>query len=147
MVFGGPHPSIFPEEALRFGDAAVAGDGEIAWRQLLADYARNRLQKKGGRVPADAFVPARWDVLPLDRYLIASIQTVRCCPKQCSFCSVWVQDGRVARVRANDAILEEVRYLYRAGFRLVMFADDNFYPYTRADIAQARSADEKRRLE
>ena len=149
VVFGGPHPSIFPEEALRFGDAAVTGDGEIVWQQVLADYAGNRLQKiyKGGRVPAGAFVPARWEVLPLDRYLMASIQTVRGCPKQCSFCSVWVQDGRVPRVRANDAILQEVRDLYRAGFRLVMFADDNFYPYTRADIQHARSQEERRRLE
>jgi radical SAM superfamily enzyme YgiQ (UPF0313 family) len=52
---------------------------------------------------------------------------------------VWVQDGRVPRVRATDAILAEVHYLYRAGFRLVMFADDNFYPYTLDDIAQTRS--------
>jgi radical SAM superfamily enzyme YgiQ (UPF0313 family) len=42
-------------------------------------------------------------------------------------------------VRATDAILAEVQYLYRAGFRLVMFADDNFYPYTLEDIAQTRS--------
>jgi len=149
VVFGGPHPSIFLDEALRFGDTAVTGDGEISWGALLRDYASGRLQRvyKGGRVPPDAFVPARWEVLPLDRYLIASIQTVRGCPKQCSFCSVWVQDGRVPRMRANDAILQEVHHLYRAGFRLVMFADDNFYPYTRGDIVNARSADEKRRLE
>jgi radical SAM superfamily enzyme YgiQ (UPF0313 family) len=141
VVFGGPHASIFPEETLRNGDAVVTGDGEIAWKELLADYAAGRLQQTygGGRVPGDSFVPARWDVMPLDRYLIASIQTVRGCPKSCSFCSVWVQDGRIPRVRATDAILQEVQYLYRAGFRLVMFADDNFYPYTLEDIQQTRS--------
>jgi radical SAM superfamily enzyme YgiQ (UPF0313 family) len=141
VVFGGPHSSIFPEETLRYGDAVVTGDGEAAWRDVLADYAEGRLQPtySGGRVPGEAFVQARWDVMPLDRYLIASIQTVRGCPKSCSFCSVWVQDGRVPRVRATDAILAEVQYLYRAGFRLVMFADDNFYPYTLEDIAQQRS--------
>ena len=141
VVFGGPHASIYPEETLRYGDAVVTGDGEMAWRDLLDDYAKGGLQRtySGGRIPGEDFIPARWQVMPLDRYLIASIQTVRGCPKSCSFCSVWVQDGRVPRVRATDAILEEVQYLYRAGFRLVMFADDNFYPYTLEDISQTRS--------
>ena len=149
VVFGGPHASIFPEESLRHGDAVVTGDGEVAWPDLLRDYAEGRLQKqyKGARVPSDRFVPARWDVMPLDRYIVASVQTVRGCPKQCSFCSVWVQDGRVPRVRATDAILSELLYLYRAGFRLVMFADDNFYPYTRADIEASRTPDARARVE
>jgi radical SAM superfamily enzyme YgiQ (UPF0313 family) len=149
VVFGGPHASIFPEEALRHGDAVVTGDGEAAWQDLITDYASGRLQQtyKGGRVPGDRFVPARWDIMPLDRYLIASVQTVRGCPKQCSFCSVWVQDGRVPRVRATDAILQELNELYRAGFRLVMFADDNFYPYTKADIAESRTPEARQRTE
>jgi radical SAM superfamily enzyme YgiQ (UPF0313 family) len=149
VVFGGPHASIFPDEALKHGDAVCTGDGEVAWGALLDDYANGALQRvyKGGRVPGDRFVPARWDVMKLDRYLLASIQTVRGCPKQCSFCSVWVQDGRVPRLRSNDAIVTELLYLYREGFRLVMFADDNFYPYTRADIEQAKTPEARRQLE
>ncbi len=149
VVFGGPHSSIFPEETLRHGDAVVSGDGELIWSQLLDDYREGKLRQiyRGGRVDAEAFAPARWDLMHLNRYLLASIQTVRGCPKQCSFCSVWVQDGRVPRVRSTDAIMQEVHYLYRAGFRLVMFADDNFYPYSREDIAKARDAEHKRHLE
>ena len=139
VVFGGPHASIFPEEARGRGDAVVTGDAEIVWPQLLQDYSMGALQPvyRGGRIDPDAFTPARWDLLKVDRYLVASIQTVRGCPKQCSFCSVWVQDGQAPRLRTNDAIVEEAQYLYRAGFRLIMFADDNFYPYTREDIANA----------
>lgn len=149
VVFGGPHSSIFPQETLRYGDAAVTGDGELIWANVLDDYASGKLQQvyRGGQVAAEAFTPARWDLMNLDRYLVGSIQTVRGCPKQCSFCSVWVQDGRVPRLRANDAIVQEVHQLYRAGFRVVMFADDNFYPYSRADIANARNAEQKRSLE
>ena len=51
------------------------------------------------------------------------------------------------RLRANDAILTELKWLHRAGFRLVMFADDNFYPYTRDDITNARSDEDRSRLE
>ena len=50
VVFGGPHASIFPEEVLEYGDAAVTGDAEEVWAQLLDDYAAGRLQEvyKGG---------------------------------------------------------------------------------------------------
>ncbi|MFQ5742393.1 MAG: B12-binding domain-containing radical SAM protein [Acidobacteriota bacterium] len=149
VVFGGPHTSIFPEETLLHGHAAVTGDAEIVWAQVLKDYAAGNLQPKykGGRVDPEAFTPARWDLMKLDRYLMASVQTVRGCPKQCSFCSVWVQDGRIPRLRTNDAIIEEVQQLYRAGFRTILFADDNFYPYTLQDIANARSEEERESLE
>ena len=149
VVFGGPHASIFPEETLRYGNTVVTGDAEEIWSQVLNDYATGKLkqQYRGGRVAPDSFTPARWDLMALDRYLTASIQTVRGCPKQCSFCSVWVQDGQVPRLRANDGIIQEVQELHRAGFRVVMFADDNFYPYTRKDIANARTAEDRHTLE
>ncbi len=149
VVFGGPHASIFPEEVLEHGDAVVTGDAEIVWAKLLDDYAAGRLQElyKGGRVDPESFTPARWDLMDLEPYLMASVQTVRGCPKQCSFCSVWVQDGRVPRVRTNDAILHELKYLYAAGFRVVLFADDNFYPYTLEDIKNARNEEQAAELQ
>ena len=51
---------------------------------------------------------ARWDLLPRDKYMIASVQTVRGCPKHCSFCSVWRTDGQKPRVRESDAVIEEL---------------------------------------
>jgi len=149
VVFGGPHASIFPEEVLEHGDAVVTGDAEIVWAKLLDDFAAGRLQElyKGGRVDPSSFTPARWDLMNLEPYLMASVQTVRGCPKQCSFCSVWVQDGRVPRVRTNDAILHELKYLYAAGFRVVLFADDNFYPYTLEDIKNARNEEQAAELQ
>lgn len=145
VVFGGPHASIFPEEVGEHGDAVVQGDAEVVWAKVLQDHAAGALEPlyKGRRVDPSAFTPARWDLMKLDRYLMASVQTVRGCPKQCSFCSVWVQDGQVPRVRTNDAIIQELQFLYRAGFRTVLFADDNFYPYTLESIENARTEDDR----
>ena len=85
---------------------------------------------------------ARWDLLPRDKYMIASVQTVRGCPKHCSFCSVWRTDGQKPRVRESDAVIEELVQLRRLGFRFVALADDNFYPVTLEDLRMAdRRAD------
>ena len=52
--------------------------------------------------------PARWDLIDRDRYAWASVQTVRGCPKHCSFCSVWRTDGQAPRQRAADGVIEEI---------------------------------------
>ena len=74
--------------------------------------------------------------------MIASVQTVRGCPKHCSFCSVWRTDGQKPRVRESDAVIEELVELRRLGFRFIALADDNFYPVTLEDLRMAdRRAD------
>ena len=66
-----------------------------------------------------------------------SVQTVRGCPKHCSFCSVWRTDGQKPRQRGVDVVVGEIVELRRRGFRFVALADDNFYPVTLADLAMA----------
>jgi tRNA A37 methylthiotransferase MiaB len=149
VVFGGIHASLYPEEAHERGGAhaVVSGDGEAVWPTVLRDCASGKPQRvyDGGKVGRDGFVPARWDLLPRDKYMWASVQTVRGCPKHCSFCSVWRTDGQEPRISSSEAVVREVVELRRMGFRFIALADDNFYPVTLADLAAAgRRADPAR---
>jgi radical SAM superfamily enzyme YgiQ (UPF0313 family) len=75
VVFGGVHATLFPEEAREHGGAhaVVTGDGDVVWPAVLDDCdAGNPLPLyAGGRVDGDSFAPARWDLLPADRYMWA----------------------------------------------------------------------------
>ena len=151
VVFGCVHASLYPEEALEMGgaNAVVRGDGEVVWGRVIADLLAGSAHTiyDGGRIPGDRFLPARWDLAPRKKYMWASVQTVRGCPKHCSFCSVWRADGQKPRPRTSDAILGEIIDLRRRGFRFIALADDNFYPVTLNDIHLAEKQGNKARVE
>jgi hypothetical protein len=150
VIFGGIHATLYPEEARELGGAhaVVKGDGERAWPTALADSARGALQPlyEGGRVGPEAFTPARWELLPPGRYMWGSVQTVRGCPKHCSFCSVWRTDGQRPRQRASSHVVDEIVELRRRGFRFIALADDNFYPVTLDDLRVAERRADRARL-
>ena len=151
VVYGGIHATLYPDEALDLGGAhaVVKGDGDVVWAQVLEDAVSGTLQRiyEAGQVDADRFAPARWELLPAGRYMWGSDQTVRGCPKHCSFCSVWRTDGQKPRQRRVDAVVAEIVELRRRGFRFVALADDNFYPVALADLAMAERQHNVARLE
>jgi radical SAM superfamily enzyme YgiQ (UPF0313 family) len=141
VIFGGIHATLYPQEALELGQAhcVVKGDGDLAWAEALKDCQNNSPREiyEGGRVEPEDLQAARWDLLPKDKYMWASVQTVRGCAKHCSFCSVWRTDGQRPRQRAADVVIQEVVELRRLGFRFIALADDNFYPVTFTDLKLA----------
>jgi len=150
VIMGGIHPTIFPDEPLEMGaDAVVTGNADAVWPKVVQDALGHRLQRRyfGGRVPGDALLKARWDLLNPRQYTFPTIQTVAGCPENCSFCSVWVTDGRQPRQRLTKKIIEEANELYRKGFRYVIFADDNFNPATLGRIAREPSPEKRKQFE
>ena len=142
VVFGGIHATLYPEECHDLGGAhsVVKGDGDVVWAHVLADCAKGQPQPiyDGGRVSPEQFLPARWDLAPPDSYMWASVQTVRGCPKHCSFCSVWRTDGQKPRQRSTEIVVQEIVQLRRMGYCFIALADDNFYPVTLTDIELAK---------
>lgn len=151
VAYGGIHATLYPEEALELGGAhaIVKGDGDVIWGKVIADLVAGKAQKiyEGGRISGDQFLPARWDLAPRGKYMWASVQTVRGCPKHCSFCSVWRTDGQKPRPRTSDVILSEIVDLRRRGFRFIALADDNFYPVSLEDLRLARKQGNLARVE
>ncbi len=142
VIYGGIHATLFPEEVFERGEAhaVVKGDGDLAWARVVVDCMHGAPEQvyEGGRIGGSEFLPARWDLIDKDKYMWASVQTLRGCPKHCSFCSVWRTDGQQPRQRPFQGVVDEIVNLRRLGFRFIALADDNFYPVTLTDLRLAR---------
>jgi radical SAM superfamily enzyme YgiQ (UPF0313 family) len=151
VVYGGIHATLFPEEAFERGEAhaVVKGDGDLAWGLVVADCLAGKPERiyEGGRIGGRQFLAARWDLMRADKYMWASVQTIRGCPKHCSFCSVWRTDGQQPRQRSHQAVIDEIVQLRRIGFRFIALADDNFYPVSLTDLRLAHEQNNLAKLE
>ena len=151
VIYGGIHATLFPEEALERGHAhaVVTGDGDVVWGKAVVDCLAGKPEQvyAGGRISGDEFLSARWDLMNPEKYMWASVQTIRGCPKHCSFCSVWRTDGQKPRQRNHQRVIDEIVELRRIGFRFIALADDNFYPVTFTDLRLAREQGNTAKLE
>jgi radical SAM superfamily enzyme YgiQ (UPF0313 family) len=131
VVHGGSHPSVCRDEALHHGSAVVAGEGEMAWPELVRDFIAT------GQVPHKVYerrpgleepwyvAPRRELVVKKNTFPITPMVATRGCPFTCSFCSVFSVFGRGYRHRPVDEVVEEVRALRDAGHKNMVFLDDN----------------------
>ena len=143
VIYGGIHATLYPNEPFELGGAhsVVTGDGDQVWGHAVRDCVAGTPKRlyEGGKIDGDQFIAARWDLMNSDKYMWASVQTIRGCPKHCSFCSVWRTDGQEPRQRSFQNVIDEIVDLRRLGFRFIALADDNFYPVTLTDLRLARA--------
>jgi anaerobic magnesium-protoporphyrin IX monomethyl ester cyclase len=157
VVWGGVHATIMPEDCLRedFVDFVVVNEGEETTQELArmlagqkpADYASVKgLAWKNGGGPVvnlerpfiqdlDRFRP-RWDLIPVERYLIPSgpydraipVYISRGCPFRCGFCYNEVVMKRTWRQHSDEFILSQIQWL-KDNYRVnaIDYADDYLF--------------------
>lgn len=153
VVFGGPHVTFLPEEALEHGEYCIAGEGETSLPLLVEALNTGAplsgvpglVWKENGLVrrnPAaqhiedlDSLPFPDLDLLDMGRRRkigvqgiglpTVPIQTSRGCPFDCTFCSVTGMFGRGYRHRSTDNIIAELSK-YDAKSHHLFFVDDNF---------------------
>ncbi len=131
-VMGGPHVTALPDEAARYCDAVVIGEGEAVWLQVLEDAERGCLQTyyradAAGFDLAAAPVPA-FQLLDISKYNRLTVQTSRGCPHHCEFCASSVVLTHKYKQKPVANVLEEIRRILAIWDRpFIEFADDNSF--------------------
>lgn len=129
VVIGGLHASVCAEEAERFCDAVVVGEGESVWRELLADVEAGCLhpvyRADRGRADVDWPLP-RFDLLGSEPPRF-TLQTQRGCPLACEFCGASRLLGRFQE-KPIEAIQRELGAISDiTPNSLIELADDNTF--------------------
>lgn len=153
-LFGGPHPTFFPEMIEQDGvDGVCRGEGEYAMLEMLDAMDRgepgsglqNWWVKDNGQIHRNEVRPLIEDLdeLPIPDHglfeasmggnpLQAIVMTSRGCPYRCTYCynhvyrKIYKGKGQTVRRRGVDAVLAELRHIRESGYRFVRFMDDLF---------------------
>ena len=126
VVMGGTHPTLIPDEAIKYADSVCIGEAEGLWEEVIADFKEGKLKRfyrNDGYCSLEGLRIPRRDLLKSKHYLpIDGIQTARGCPFACDFCAVTTVFGHKYRHRPIADVLAEVETLKR---RYLFFYDDN----------------------
>lgn len=156
IIFGGPHVSFKPEEALEFADFVVRGEGEETMLELVQALERNEtdfsdiaglswrdkdncirhnpargIQQDLSLIPDTSLIVGyRQHMQSFKQKLFPSamlVSTSRGCPYQCTFCTIPQSFGQTMRYRDIDLVINDIRsQIMISGNHYIYFADDNF---------------------
>jgi radical SAM superfamily enzyme YgiQ (UPF0313 family) len=126
VVMGGHHPTLVPEEALKWADTIVLGDAESVWSELVRDARKGTLKRiYDDRFPDLGGLKPDRSIFKGKRYLpLSLVQYGRGCRFSCDFCSVHAFYGSNIRHRPVLEVIEEIR---ECGQGLVFITDDNLF--------------------
>jgi len=125
VIMGGIHPTILPDEALKYADSVVIGEAEGVWEQVLEDSKNGRLQRKYYKPYPSLEKYVRIEHRKGTRkrlFNIVPIMTTRGCPYNCEFCCVHDIFGKKVR---HVPVKNVVRDIVDSEGRFFIFLDDN----------------------
>ncbi|MCS6816843.1 MAG: B12-binding domain-containing radical SAM protein [Blastocatellia bacterium] len=150
VVFGGPHPTALPQEALQYGDVVVRHEGDYTFPELLERYCEHFERPHLEDVRGIAYRTSEGEVrLTPDRPFLTSeqlsalpfpeytenerrfvthlvVNTARGCPFECEYCSVIDNFGRQFRFLDDEAAIALIRYTLGVKRCPIFFGDDIF---------------------
>ena len=125
VVLGGVHPTLLPDEALKFADSVVVGEAEGVWEKVLEDFKAGALQKTyhHPKPSLDRYIPLKFRKLTKKRlFNVIPVMTTRGCPYSCEFCCVSDIFGKEIR---HSPISNVVRDIEDSRAKIFIFLDDN----------------------
>lgn len=149
IIAGGAGFSLFPVQIMRDApeiDFGVHLEGDRTMAELIEGLDAPEgvpgilYRREGGepvfseKRPLDDFrddwpMPA-WDIFDLAPYrsmpFAMGVETKRGCAFRCAYCCYYVLNGPRYRLKPPERVVEEVRELYRRGFRQIHFTDSVF---------------------
>jgi radical SAM superfamily enzyme YgiQ (UPF0313 family) len=131
-VIGGLHATAVPDEALRFCDSVVVGEGEPSWPRLLGDLEAGHLEplyrSNGVEFSLDDAPMPRFDLLDPDKYNRLTVQSQRGCPWRCEFCASSITLTNRYKIKPVAKVIDEIRAIKSIWPRpFIEFADDNTF--------------------
>jgi radical SAM superfamily enzyme YgiQ (UPF0313 family) len=131
VVVGGPYPTALSRELMDAGcDVVVKGESETLMPRVISAIRENRTKtiiEDDEKPDMNQSVIPRFDLLNMDDYVIAALQTSRGCPFDCEFCDITKVYGRKMRYKSPDRVVAELEALLSSGFIGEIFlCDDNF---------------------
>lgn len=132
VVIGGLHASSMPNEATRYCNSVVIGEGELSWLNVLEDFEKKQLKPfydSGSKEfdLADAPLPA-FELLDISKYNRLTVQTSRGCPFRCDFCASSILITKKYKQKPIQKVLGEIdkiKSIWKRPF--IEFADDNTF--------------------
>lgn len=127
VVMGGYMVSLMSEEAKKYCDSVMIGDGELALPQLVKDY-------KNGELKPFYQMPLEKLTYPLPHYKIFNqkkignflpVQAGRGCPNSCSFCSVYCLYKNHYMRREIEEVIRDIKEVKSLGYKQFLLLDDN----------------------
>jgi len=149
IVWGGIHPTLFPEEVIisPLVDFVIKGEGELSFPKLLKFFKgeSNLVDISGLFYEKDNKILGNHEKdlidlndLPILDYDLLSpkilefdsiiLNTSRGCPYRCTFCVNIALDNHKWRFQSSDKVLEALDYIVNElGYKKVKFQEDNFF--------------------
>ena len=133
VALGGPSVSASPEQYPEFDYLHIGELGDATddlFHRLTRDTARPKQQvvlTTQERLDMAKFPLPAYELIPLEKYFLGSIQFSSGCPYQCEFCDIPALYGRNPRLKLPEQVTAELDKMLACGLSgSVYFVDDNF---------------------